>query len=73
MLQWQDGCAFCGTNMKNAGAECPSKDANLGAFIVRIGFGAHYTIIIIRSPHNIIGRYEGPYINPSVSRLEASC
>ena len=26
------------------------------------GFGAHYTIIIIRNPQNGIGNYLGPYI-----------
>ena len=30
---------------------------NIGALIVRIGFGAHYTIITIRSPQNGIGNY----------------
>ena len=34
--------------------------ANIGALIVKIGFGAHYTIIILRNPQNGRGNYLGP-------------
>ena len=34
---------------------------NIGAFINRIGFGAHYAIIIIRNAQISIGNYLGPY------------
>ena len=35
---------------------------NIGALIIRIGFGAHYIIVIIRSRQNGIGNDLGPYI-----------
>ena len=38
-----------------------SVGCNVGALILRIGFGARYTIIIIRIPQNSIGNYLGPY------------
>ena len=31
--------------------------SNIGAFIIRIGFGAHYSILIIRNPQNSTGNY----------------
>ena len=34
---------------------------NIGASIIRIGFGAQDTIIIKRSPQNSIGNYLAPY------------
>ena len=40
---------------------------NVGALIIRIGFGGgHNTRIIIRNPQNSIGNYVGPYgiLNP---------
>ena len=30
---------------------------DVGAFIIRLGFWGHYTIIIIRNPQNSIGNY----------------
>ena len=36
--------------------------ANIGALIIRIGFGALYTILIIRNAQNRIGNYLGFYI-----------
>ena len=30
---------------------------NIGALIIRIGFGPHYTATVIRNPHNSIGNY----------------
>ena len=35
---------------------------NIGALIIRIGFGAHYIIVMVRNPQNSIGKYLGPYI-----------
>ena len=35
---------------------------NIGTSIIRIGFGAHYTILTRRSPQNSIGNYLGPHI-----------
>ena len=35
---------------------------SLGALLIRIGFGVHYTVLAIRKPHNSIGHYLGPYI-----------
>ena len=44
--------------------KCPCFNThNIGALIIRIGFGAHYTIVIIRNAQNIIGNYLGPYIH----------
>ena len=42
---------------------------NIGAFIIGIGFGAHY-IMIIRNPQNRIGHNLGPYTNGSPKGLE---
>ena len=28
------------------------RELNIGALIIRIGFGVFYTIIVIRNPHN---------------------
>ena len=37
---------------------------NIGAFIIRIGFGVYCTIIIVRSPPKLyINYYDGTYIN----------
>ena len=33
---------------------------NIGALVIRIGFWAQYTIVIIRHPQNGIGNYVGP-------------
>ena len=38
----------------------------MGALIFRIGWGAHYTVILIRSHQNSIGNYLGPYIKPQI-------
>ena len=35
---------------------------NIGALIIRIEFGAHYIIFIIRNPQNSIGNYLVPYV-----------
>ena len=35
---------------------------NIGAFILRVGFGAQYTIMIISNPQNSIGNYLRAYI-----------
>ena len=43
---------------------------NIGALIIRIGFGAHYTIIILRNPQNSIGNYLGGYITSCSFRIE---
>ena len=36
--------------------------SNVGALINRLGFGVHYTIIIIRNTAKPYSTYEGPYI-----------
>ena len=36
---------------------------NIGALIIRIGFWAHFTILILRNHQNSIGNYSGPHIN----------
>ena len=33
---------------------------NVWALIIRIGFGAHYTILIIRNPQNSMGKHFRP-------------
>ena len=35
----------------------PTPNSNMGALKIRISFGAHYTIVIIRNPQNSIGNY----------------
>ena len=35
---------------------------NIGALIIRIGFGAQYTIHILRNPQNSTGNYLGSYV-----------
>ena len=35
---------------------------DIGALIIKIGFGAHYTTVIIRRPQNSIRNYLDPYI-----------
>ena len=44
------------------------QNANMGVSIIRVGFWAYYTIVIIRSPQNSIGKYLGPYIIASRER-----
>ena len=39
------------------------KTSDVGALIIRTGFGARYTVIVTRSPQNTIGTFFGPYIN----------
>ena len=38
------------------------RNSIMGAFIIRIGFWAHYAIIIVRNPQSGIGNHGGPYI-----------
>ena len=47
-----------------------SLKTNIEALILIIGFGAHYTIIIIRNPQNGIGTYLGPYSNTHIHNNE---
>ena len=42
----------------------PAFQITIGALIVRIRFGARYTIPIIRNPHNSIGNILGSYSIP---------
>ena len=39
----------------------PTNLSNIGALILRTGFGAHYATIIVRNPQNSIGNELGPY------------
>ena len=39
----------------------PLRHASIGGLIIRIWFGAQYTIAILRNPQNSIGNYLGPY------------
>ena len=41
------------------------RNSIMGAFIIRIGFWAHYAIIIVRNPQSGIGNHGGPYITAS--------
>ena len=43
-----------------------SEQTHVGALIIRMGFWGRlcYTVIIIGSLHNSIGKYLGPYIIP---------
>ena len=51
-----------------------SKAINIGASIIKQGFGAqYYTIRIIRSPQNCIGNYEGPYVARRNLRATGTC
>ena len=45
----------------NSGSLWRASKHNIGALIIRIGFWAHYTIFIIRTPQNSIGTYLGRY------------
>ena len=59
----QTECHHCRTFWSKTNA------ANIGASIIRIGFGAHYTIVMIRNPQNSIGTYSGPYITAGMRDL----
>ena len=48
--------------LRITGTSGENKTLKIGPLIIIIGFGAHYTIIIVRSPHNSIDNYLGAYI-----------
>ena len=51
-------------------SQAPVDDlCNIGAFIIRIGLGAHYTTVIIRNPQNSIGNL---VLSASTPSLECS-
>ena len=39
--------------------------SDVGALIIGIGFGAHFSTMIVRNPHKNIGNHLGPYSNYS--------
>ena len=54
---------FCATQQ----AALSVLQVDVGALKIRTGFGAYYTIMIMKSPKNSIGNYYGPYIIQVVS------
>ena len=68
LAKWQRRCATARSVRRSEtrpedGLALPQP--NIGAFKIRIGFGAYYTTVIDReAPQNSIGHYLGPHVIP---------
>ena len=51
-------CSHCRTSV---GWVRNGQSFNIGALVIRIGFGAHFDRFLLRNPQNSIGNYLGPY------------